>query len=78
MDTAKRVMMHGSGFDVRGFSEGVCERLTRIVRKPVEAAAKWSRFRRDTRALYNMSDHLLRDIGLRREEVAQWNRIRFL
>jgi uncharacterized protein YjiS (DUF1127 family) len=29
----------------------------------------WNRVQKDSRALLNMSDHMLKDIGLRRQDV---------
>lgn len=69
MDAAKRTMVHGWGLDVRSIFERAGGRLARVVLKPIEFLAMWRRVRRDTRALQGMSDHLLRDIGLTREEV---------
>ena len=43
--------------------------LARAAFRPVLSVRRWNRTRRDARALRNMSDHLLKDIGLTRDDV---------
>jgi uncharacterized protein YjiS (DUF1127 family) len=51
--------------------------LPLAVTRAVAAVARWSRIRRDTRHVLELSDHMLSDIGLTRSEIAdvvRWGR----
>ena len=69
MDVTNRAMMNVSGLDILGLFEGIGGWLIRAVLKPVKAFRAWSRTQRENRALLNMSDHMLRDIGISRENA---------
>ena len=69
MDTTKRALMHNSGLEIPDFFE-------RIGRWPASAAAtitgtirKWNHRYNTRKALLDMSDHLLKDIGITRTEA---------
>lgn len=69
MDATKRAMINVSGLNILGLFEGIGRWLFRACLRAVEDFRMWNRVQKDSRALLNMSDHMLKDIGLRREDV---------
>jgi uncharacterized protein YjiS (DUF1127 family) len=69
MDATNRALMNVSGLDILGLFEGIGRWLLRAGLNPIKAIRMWSRVQRDSRALLNMSDHMLKDIGISREDV---------
>jgi uncharacterized protein YjiS (DUF1127 family) len=69
MDATNRAMMNVSGLDILGLFEGIGRWLIRAVLKPIKAFRMWTRVQKDNRALLSMSDHMLKDIGISREDV---------
>ena len=66
MDVTNRALMNVSRLDFLGFFERIGRWFAGIARRSARAASEWNRNRRARRALLNMSDHLLRDIGISR------------
>ena len=71
MDVTNRAMMNVSVLDILGFFEGIGRWLIRAALKPIKVIRTWNRNQRTRRALYNMSDHMLKDIGLSRVDAMQ-------
>jgi uncharacterized protein YjiS (DUF1127 family) len=69
MDATKRAMINVSGLNILGLFEGIGGCLIRAFLRTVEDIRRWNRVQKDSRALLNMSDHMLKDIGLSREDV---------
>ena len=69
MDATKRAMINVSGLNILGLFEGIGQWLFRACLRAVEDFRMWNRVQKDSRALLNMSDHMLRDIGISREDV---------
>jgi uncharacterized protein YjiS (DUF1127 family) len=74
MDVTNRAMMNVSGLDILGLFEGIVRWLIRAVLKPIKAFRMWTRVQKDTRAILNMSDHMLKDIGISREDAMHGGR----
>jgi uncharacterized protein YjiS (DUF1127 family) len=71
MNATERALMNVSGLDLLGFFERIGDWLVRAALKPIKALGAWDRIQKENRALLNMSDHMLRDIGLTRENVGR-------
>jgi hypothetical protein len=69
MNATNRAMMNVSGLDLLGFFERIGGWLIRAALKPIKALGAWDRIQKENRALLKMNDHMLRDIGLSRENV---------
>ena len=69
MNATNRAMMNVSGLDLLGLFERIGAWLLGAAYKPFEVVIRWNRTQKDTRTLLNMSDHMLRDIGISREDV---------
>ena len=68
MDATNRALMHVTRLDILGFFEGIGGWLVRSVLKSIKSLRMWSRVQKDNRALLNMSDHMLKDIGISRDD----------
>jgi uncharacterized protein YjiS (DUF1127 family) len=73
MNATERALMNVSGLDLLGFFERIGDWLVRAVLKPIKALGAWDRIQKENRALHNMNDHMLRDIGISREDVRRNN-----
>ena len=69
MDATKRALMNLSGLDFLGFSERVGGWLGGSVLGFVRTIRKWNRRYRTRRALLEMEDHILKDIGVSRSDA---------
>lgn len=58
-------------FGIANMATAIAEVAMRIVLRIVAAIAHEFRIRRDMRQLRAMSDHMLKDIGLRRADIAK-------
>ena len=74
MDVTNRAMMNVSGLDILGLFEGIVRWFIRTVLKPIKAFRMWTRIQKDNRALLNMSDHMLKDVGISREDAMHGGR----
>jgi uncharacterized protein YjiS (DUF1127 family) len=69
MDATRRAMMNVSGLDLLGFAERIARWLIRAVVRPITAVTAWNRTQKKGRALLDMSDHMLKDIGISRVDA---------
>jgi len=74
MDATKRAVMNVSGLDILHYFERIGRWLIRAILKPIRVVRKWNRIQKESRALVNMSDHMLKDIGIRREDTMKEGR----
>jgi uncharacterized protein YjiS (DUF1127 family) len=75
MDITYRTLMNVSMLDILGFLERIGEWLIRAALKPIKIIRMWNRVQKDNRALLNMSDHMLKDIGISRvDAVQEWRK----
>lgn len=77
MDATKRALMNVSGLDILGFVERVSGWLVRTVLRSVSAIRKWNRRHNTRRALLEMDDHMLKDIGISRADALREGRKAF-
>jgi len=71
MDITNRALMNVSGLDLLGVFERIVGFIIGAALKPLKAVRKWNRTRMESRALFNMSDHMLRDIGISRDAMGR-------
>ncbi|TNF46989.1 DUF1127 domain-containing protein [bacterium] len=69
--------MNVSGLDILGIFERIGGWLIRAALKPIKVVRKWNRVQMERRALLNMSDYMLRDIGISRVDAMQEGRRAF-
>jgi uncharacterized protein YjiS (DUF1127 family) len=74
MDATNRALMNVTRLDILGLFEGIGRWLIRSVLKSIKAFRMWTRVQKDNRALFNMSDHMLKDIGISREDAMHGGR----
>jgi uncharacterized protein YjiS (DUF1127 family) len=74
MDVTNRALMNVTRLDILGFFEGIGGWLIRSVLKSIKALRMWNRVKKDNRALLSMSNHMLKDIGISREDVIHGGR----
>lgn len=66
VDATERAMMNVSGLDLLGCAERIGRALIGAALRPIKAVRARNRIQREGRALLDMSDHMLRDIGINR------------
>ena len=71
MDITNRTLMNVSVLDIRGFFERIGGWLIRATLKHIKVIKIWNRNQKTRRALFNMSDHMLKDIGISRVDAMQ-------
>lgn len=69
MDATKRALMNLSGLDFLGFSERVGGWLGGSAQKFVGTIRRWNHRHRTRRALLDMEDRMLKDIGISRSDA---------
>jgi uncharacterized protein YjiS (DUF1127 family) len=74
MDATQRALMNVSELNILGLFERIGGWLIRASLKPIKVVRIWNRTQRESRALLNMSDHMLKDIGVSRMDVMQEER----
>ena len=74
MDVTNRALMHVSGLDILGLFERIGGWFIRAALKPIKVVRTWNRVQKDNKALLNMSDHMLKDIGISREDAMHGGR----
>ncbi|MGD8352956.1 MAG: DUF1127 domain-containing protein [Pseudomonadota bacterium] len=74
MNATQRALMNVSGLDLLGFFERIGRWFTRIILRSVKLVRQWNRNQKTRRTLLNMSDHMLKDIGITRVDALQEGR----
>jgi len=71
MEATCKELTKGCGLDFQYLFRQGGRWLVRAALKPVKTVRAWNRVQKDTRTLLNMSDHLLKDIGVSKEDLIQ-------
>jgi uncharacterized protein YjiS (DUF1127 family) len=71
MDITNRALMNVSSLDLLNFFEGIGRWLREAVLRSIRTIRQWNRNQKTRKALLNMSNHMLKDIGLSRVDAMQ-------
>ena len=74
MNEVQRALMNVSSLDLLGSFQRAGRWHARVILGAVRTLRQWNRNQKTRRALLNMSDHMLKDIGITRVDALQEGR----